>query len=135
MDPLHITEFASPRYFDKLRSLNEAADNANAQPAREAVHGSSQANTLTLPIRDLHRPLAQRRRRSDDNVRPSDQKRRTLGHAPESIRTHRRPSFAGFGFVKSKISGGHKTSALHVDHDCFVFEEEPTKHALVVHHF
>jgi hypothetical protein len=130
MDPLHITEFASPRYFDKLRSLNEAADNVNAQPAGEAVQGSSQANTLTLPIRDVPRP-PQRRRRSDDNVRASDQKRRTLGHDPETPWTHRRPSFAGFGFVKSKISGGHKSLTPHVDHDAFVFEEEPTRQAYV----
>jgi hypothetical protein len=126
MEPLHITEFASPRYFDKLRSLNEAAENANAQQPAEATEGSSQTQTgtLTLQIRD-QRPLPQRRRRSDDNVRPSDQKRRTLGHDLTGLRNQRRPSF-GFASVRSKILG-HKGSSTYVDHDGYVYDEEPAR--------
>jgi hypothetical protein len=42
MDPLHITEFASERYFTKLRQLNEQAENAaNAATAATAAPGSS----------------------------------------------------------------------------------------------
>lgn len=128
MEPLHITEFASPRYFDKLRSLNEATENANSNPPAEASNGPSHANnTLTLPIRDLPRPLAQRRRRSDDNVRPSDQKRRVIGHDLAPPRTERRPSFAGFASIKSKISGGHKFSSAYVGHGDYIFDKEITK--------
>lgn len=127
MEPLHITEFASPRYFDKLRSLNEAAESANAQQPPEPTDGPSQTqtSTLTLQIRD-QRPLPQRRRRSDDNVRPSDQKRRTLGHDLTALRNQRRPSF-GFANVRSKILGGHKGPSTYVDQDGYVYEEEPVR--------
>jgi hypothetical protein len=127
MEPLHITEFASPRYFDKLRSLNEAAENASAQPPAEPTEGPSQTqtSTLTLQIRD-QRPLPQRRRRSDDNVRPSDQKRRILGHDLSALRNQRTSSF-GFASVRSKILGGHKGSSTYVDHDGYLYDEEQPK--------
>jgi len=46
MDPLHITEFASERYFEKLRRLNESNENANSSsgPATAA------ATTTTVPV-------------------------------------------------------------------------------------
>jgi hypothetical protein len=125
MEPLHITEFASPRYFDKLRSLNEAAENANTQNPAEPTEGPSQTSTLTLQIRD-QRPLPQRRRRSHDDIRPSDQKRRTLGHDLTTLRTQHRSSF-GFANVRSKTLGGYKRSSTYVDHDRYVFGEEPTR--------
>lgn len=125
MDPLHITEFASPRYFDKLRSLNETTENATAQQPAEPSEGPSQANTLTLQIRD-QRPLPQRRRRSDDNVSSSDQKRRTLGHDLTALRNQRRPSF-GFANVRSKILGSYKGPSTYIEHDGYMFEEEPAR--------
>lgn len=127
MEPLHTTEFASPRYFDKLRSLNEVADNGTAQPPAEPTEGPSQTqtNTLTLQIRD-QRPLPQRRRRSDDIVRPSDQKRRILGHDLSALRNPRTTSF-GFANVRSKILGGHKDSWTYVDHDGYMYDVEPAK--------
>jgi hypothetical protein len=114
MEPLHITEFASPRYFDKLRSLNEGAEGANDNALAETASGSSQTQTLTLPIREHH---AQRRRRSDDNVRPSDQKRRVVGHDPIPLRADRRPSFVSFKF-KNPLA--HKVQATDAVHDDFV---------------
>jgi hypothetical protein len=123
MDPLHITEFASPRYFDKLRSLNETADNANKSTPAEAGSDLSQtATTITLPLGNP-RPPTGRRRRSDDNVRPSDQKRRSLGHDLASLRTQRRPSliFAGF---KSKISVRQKGFSPFLEHYEGISEED-----------
>ena len=129
MDPLHITEFASPRYFDKLRSLSEAAENAdpNPNPPAEPSNGPSQTNTLTLPIGNLARPLAHRRRRSDDNVRPSDRKRSVLGHDLTPLQTERRPNLASFASIRSKISGGHKIPSTYVDHDEYIPDEESTR--------
>jgi serine/threonine protein kinase len=118
-EPVHITEFASPRYFDKLRSLNEA------QRLAEPTDGPPQTNTLTLQIRD-QRSLPQRRRRSDDNVRPSDQTRRILGHDLSALRNQRTSKF-GFANVRSKILGGHKGSSTYVDHDGHIYDEEPAK--------
>jgi hypothetical protein len=125
MEPLHIIEFASLRYFDKLRSLNEGAENANTQNPAEPMEGPSQTNTLNLQIRD-HRPPPQRRRRSNDGIKLSDQKRRALGHDLTALRTQHRPSF-GFANVRSKILGGHKGSSTYVDHDGYVFGEEPAR--------
>jgi hypothetical protein len=127
MEPLHITEFASPRYFDKLRSLNDAAENATAQPPSEPTEGPSQTqtSTLTLQIRD-QRPLPQRRRRSDDNVRPSDQKRRILGHDLSALRNQRTSGFV-LANVRSKFLGGHKGTSTYTDHDGYIYDEEPAK--------
>jgi hypothetical protein len=91
-----MTEFASPRYFDKLKSLNETTDNASTPTLPEA--GPALSATITLPLGNP-RPPTGRRRRSDDNVRPSDQKRRSLGHDPTSLRAQRKPSLI-FGFKK-----------------------------------
>jgi hypothetical protein len=60
MGPLHITEFASKRYFDKLRQLNDAAganrdaaDGRRGSPALESATSSVAAiipPTFTLPL-------------------------------------------------------------------------------------
>lgn len=128
MEPLHITEFASPRYFDKLKTLAEAADNANAAqpPAVAPPSGPSQTVPFTLPIGNP-RPQPGRRRRSDDTVRSGDHKKRALGHDLTSLRTQRRPSFAtSIASFRSKIIH-HKTPATYVEHDTFVFSEEPVQ--------
>ena len=59
MDPLHITEFASARYFDKIKQLRES--NEQQQQDGHAVEGPSvqppplpldtQASPFILPIR------------------------------------------------------------------------------------
>jgi len=49
MDPLHITEFASEKYFEKLKQLNDRAENASssssAGPAAAATVSAAIAST------------------------------------------------------------------------------------------
>jgi hypothetical protein len=127
MDPLHITEFASPRYFDKLKTLAEAAENANVpQPAPAPASGPSQTVPFSLPIGNP-RPQPGRRRRSDDTVRSGDHKKRALGHDLTTLRT-RRPSFAtSIASFRSKVATIHRTPSTFVEHEEFIFQEEPVK--------
>jgi hypothetical protein len=129
MDPLHITEFASERYFSKLRQLNENAENvANSSGGPAATippQPSLQAPTFTLP-------LGNPRQRNADNeslsLRPSDQKKRSLGHDLTSLRTQRRPSFSGsFGSLRSKVTVIHKAPSI-VERREDIFAEEQTVH-------
>ncbi|KAH9218355.1 hypothetical protein DL95DRAFT_293493 [Leptodontidium sp. 2 PMI_412] len=117
MDPLHITEFASERYFSKLRQLNEPSDNAASSSEAPAAAATSPplptGPTFTLPLG---------RQRSLDNdlppltLRPSEQKKRSLGHDLTALRTQRRPSFAGsFGRLTSKVTVIHKVPSI-VEH-------------------
>lgn len=121
MDPLHITEFGSDRYFSKLRQLDESAQNAaspssSASPHAQATSGDvlpppvSPGSTFTLPLG---------RQRSLDNelpplaLRPSEAKKRSLGHDLTSLRTQRRPTFAGsFGRLSSKVNVTHKIPSI-----------------------
>jgi hypothetical protein len=137
MDPLHITEFASPRYFDKLKSLNEVADNANVPPPPlNAGPANAQAGTFTLPIGNP-RPQPARRRRSDDTARSQEAKKRSLGHDLSSLRVERRPSFAlSIASFRNKVSLHHRptatTTTTHiqhsfVEHDEFIYIEEQVR--------
>lgn len=64
MDPLHITEFASDRYFEKLNQINQTRDirDAQASPAGSstqqqdgnALEGSSPQGPFILPLRGAH---------------------------------------------------------------------------------
>ncbi|KAI9738539.1 MAG: hypothetical protein M1818_005436 [Claussenomyces sp. TS43310] len=130
MDPLHITEFASPRYFDKLKSLNEAPENtsgARISPGAPATtttdHPPTHTTTFTIPIGNP-RPQTGRRRRSDDTVRSGDKKKRSLGHDPASQRSQRRPSFAlSIATFRAKVAISQpKSSQAYVEHDEFSFE-------------
>ncbi|PSS07107.1 hypothetical protein M430DRAFT_192859 [Amorphotheca resinae ATCC 22711] len=138
MDPLHITEFASERYFSKLRQLNENAENAaNASsstgPAvapNAPLPPSSQQPTFTLP-------LGNPRQRQVENetipLRTSDQKKRSLGHDLTSLRTQRRPSFSGsFGSLRSKVSVIHKTPSIAEQHEQVLAEEDRPSQALTL---
>ncbi|KUJ20236.1 uncharacterized protein LY89DRAFT_437355 [Mollisia scopiformis] len=130
MDPLHITEFASERYFSKLRQLNENAESASslssatpATPANAPPLPPLQGPTFTLPLG---------RQRSLDNelppltLRPSDQKKRSLGHDLTALRTQRRPSFTGsFGRLSSKVNVIHKTPSI-VEHHEQILAEDPS---------
>ena len=129
MDPLHITEFASERYFSKLRQLNENAANAASSSAGPVAtippQPSLQAPTFTLP-------LGNPRHRNVDNeslaLRPSDQKKRSLGHDLTSLRTQRRPTFSGsFGSLRSKVTVIHKAPSIIEQHED-LFAEEQTVH-------
>lgn len=120
MDPSHITEFASPRYFDKLRSLNEAHNAAAEDSGSTTVtatsitipfhheqlpHSHSQHSTFSLPFH----PRPHRRRRSDDTERSGDgPKRRNLTTGKEQqVKVNRKQSFtssiASFPSFKFKI--------------------------------
>lgn len=118
MDPLHITEFASERYFSKLNQLNENAQNAST------TAGPAAAPNLppqpSIPPQTFILPLGNPRQQLIDEeplpLRPSEQKKRSLGHDLTSLRTQRRPSFAGsFGRLTSKVNVIHKTPTI-VEH-------------------
>jgi hypothetical protein len=128
MDPLHLTEFASEKYFEKLKQLNERAENASSSSAGPAAAATVpplplQAPTFTLPLG---------RQRSHDSdaaplvLRPSDQKKRSLGHDLTALRTQRRPSFSGsFGSLRSKVTVIHKVPSI-VEHREDILAEDPT---------
>jgi hypothetical protein len=123
MDPLHITEFASPRYFDKLKSLDDTAENADTTTLPEAGPTLSEAApTITLPIGNP-RPLKSRRRMCDDSVRPNDQKRRLLGHDLSHPRAQRKsnPIFAN---LRSKISVRQKGLGPLTEQNEYIDEEK-----------
>lgn len=126
MDPLHITEFASERYFSKLRQLNEPSDNvastSEASPATAISPPLPTGPTFTLPLG---------RQRSLDNdlppltLRPSEQKKRSLGHDLSALRTQRRPSFTGsFGRLTSKVTVIHKVPSI-VEHKEEILAVDP----------
>ncbi|TVY20546.1 hypothetical protein LARI1_G001589, partial [Lachnellula arida] len=132
MDPLHITEFASPRYFTKLRQINENAENAENATSSTAtptpvLEGSDPPTSLQTPTFTL--PLG--RQRSADNeiflaLRPSKQNKRSLGHDLTTLRTTRRPSFAGsFGRLRSQVNVIHKTPSI-VEHHEEILAADPT---------
>jgi hypothetical protein len=106
MDPLHLTEFASERYFSKLRQLdhNEHGSSSTQSAAIESAlePQALQGPTFTIPLGNPRHP------HSEDellHLKPSEQKKRSLGHDLTSLRTQRRPSFAGsFGRLSSKVS-------------------------------
>jgi len=130
MDPLHITEFASERYFQKIRQLNENAQNAvlptSAGPSTDvdpSLPQMQQPNTFILPIgrsRTLEEelpPLA---------LRPSEQKKRSLGHDLTGLRTQRRPIFSGsLGRLRSKVAVTQKTTSIAEVHE-EILAEDPT---------
>jgi hypothetical protein len=129
MDPLHITEFASERYFSKLKQLNENAENAASSSAGPApvpdvpeLPQSLQAPTFNLPLG--------RQRSADSEIslalRPSEQKKRSLGHDLTTLRTQRRPTFAGsFGRLRSQVNVIHKTPSI-VEHREEILAQDPS---------
>jgi len=136
MDPLHITEFASERYFQKIRQLNENAQNAlppSAGPSTEVdttlPPPQQQPNTFVLPLgrsRTLEEelpPLA---------LRPSEQKKRSLGHDLTGLRTQRRPIFSGsLGRLRSKVAVTQKTTSIAEVHEEILAEDPTALHTYV----
>jgi hypothetical protein len=116
MDPLHLTEFASERYFSKLKQLNSHEDNdSSTQPAAAAnlPPPPSLPSTFTLP---LGNPRHRDAEDESPHLKPSEQKKRSLGHDLTSLRTQRRPSFSGsFGRLHSKVNVIHKIPTI-VEH-------------------
>jgi hypothetical protein len=131
MDPLHITEFASERYFQKIRQLNAnaqiGASSSSAGPTTTETDASlpplQQPNTFVLPLgrsRTLEEelpPIA---------LRPSEQKKRSLGHDLTGLRTQRRPIFSGsLGRLRSKVAVTQKTTSIAEVHE-EIWAEDPT---------
>lgn len=131
MDPSHITEFASERYFSKLKQLGGRSDQTStdgpsttADTAIAAPIPPAHAHTFILPLG---------RQRSHDNeppplaLRPRDQKKRSLGHDLSALRTQRRPTFSGsFGSLRSKVTVIHKPTSI-VEHHEEILAENPTE--------
>lgn len=109
MEPLHITEFASPRFFNKLNQSNEAQTSAtedsgttatattattfeHAQLPHSHTQQQSHLSAFSLPYRH-NRPG--RRRRSNDTERSGDgPKRRNVQTEKEQFdKTNRKQSF------------------------------------------
>ncbi|KAG9246310.1 hypothetical protein BJ878DRAFT_533312 [Calycina marina] len=135
MDPLHITEFASDRYYNKLKQLNANAQNGtpSAAPAAETASTTqTEPQTYDLPLvlrqhSDLHEPIP---------LRPSDQKKRSLGHDLTSLRTHRRPSFTGsLGSLRARYTTVHKTPAVPIlveNHEHIIAEQGGIHHSISI---
>jgi hypothetical protein len=130
MDPLHITEFASAKYFEKLKQLNERAENASSSSPSAGPAAAATVPPLPLQAPTFTLPLG--RQRSHDNdaaplaLRPSEQKKRSLGHDLTALRTQRRPSFSGsFGSLRSKVTVIHKVPSI-VEHREDILAEDPT---------
>lgn len=123
-----MTEFSSPRYFEKLRSLNEAAAAAAAANATVSTSNPvAPSTTFSLPIHP--KPRYGRRRRSDETARSGDAKKRSLGHDLTALRSqNRKPSFSlSISSFRSKLSLGtstHKSSGAHVEHVEAVFDDD-----------
>lgn len=117
MDPLHITEFASERYFSKLKQLksNEEHGGSSTQTAaapNAPLQPTAQPSTFTLPLGNPRHRYVE----DEPSLKPSEQKKRSLGHDLTSLRTLRRPSFTGsFGRLSSKVNVVHKTPTI-VEH-------------------
>jgi len=128
MDPLHITEFASERYFSKLRQLNGNAETAgpaagSASESTTSTQPPVQSQTFDLPLILRQQPIVH----EPIPLRPSDQKKRSLGHDLTSLRTQRRPSFTGsFGSLRAKYTVVHKAPTVPIlveHHEQMVAEE------------
>ena len=127
MDPLHITEFASERYFSKLKQLNSREENgsSSSQPAAAVdvpPTPALEAPTFTLP---LGNPRHRHAENEPPHLKPSEQKKRSLGHDLTSLRTERRPSFTGaFGRLHSRVNVIHKTPSIVEHREQILAEEE-----------
>lgn len=130
MDPLHITEFASERYFSKLKQLNENAENGSGSSAVHTSVGptvvsnapSILQSTFVLPLGNPRQPDAFP---EIYPLKPSDQKKRSLGHDLTSLRTtQRRPRFmGGFGRLSSKVTTTQKVPTIVEFHEHIAVEE------------
>lgn len=127
MEPLHITEFASQRYFDKLKKLNESGESSSSTTTTTTNLTSPELSqlhqTFSLPLRTNHQ------RHTDDGtplvLRPSEQKKRSLGHDLSTLRTQRRPTFTGsLGSLRSKVTITHKTPTI-AEHHQQILSQDP----------
>ncbi|KAJ5047117.1 uncharacterized protein L3040_002960 [Drepanopeziza brunnea f. sp. 'multigermtubi'] len=138
MDPLHITEFASERYFSKLKQLNEPSNDAASSPpssssasAEAPSQGAAAATSPSLHTGNTFSLPLGRQRSLDDGLppltlKPSEQKKRSLGHDLTALRTQRRPSFTGsFGRLSSRVNIIHKVPSI-LEHREETLAQDPT---------
>ncbi|SPO04210.1 probable F-box protein involved in pathogenicity [Cephalotrichum gorgonifer] len=111
MDPSHITEFASERYFSKLNQLNgsqdPASNNAPSTSTTVVQPAPTQSSPFILPLRDWRAP--------DEEVstlRPTEHKR----------------------FDRSRLFGLRKVPLLHSKQPVSVLEASPVPPEPVVDH-
>ncbi|TAQ83575.1 hypothetical protein B7494_g8095 [Chlorociboria aeruginascens] len=134
MDPIHITEFASERYFSKLRQLNGSTENSTAAAGSSTATSTIlepplEGPTFTLPIGNP------RQRHSSEALvlRPSEQRKRSLGHDLTSLRTQRRPSFSGsFGSLRSRVT--IKTPSIAERQEDVIVEEQIARPSVTLGH-
>ncbi|KAF7915584.1 hypothetical protein BELL_0305g00010 [Botrytis elliptica] len=135
MEPLHLTEFASERYFEKVRQ-NDRNGHGHAENGSGSGSGSMAAGSATGTIQNSqigsssiplinHEPspleaatfnLPSRQKNvNHENLafRLGDQRKRSLGHDLTSLRTQRRPSFSGsLGALRSKVNITHRAPSI-----------------------
>lgn len=127
------TEFGSDEYFRKQRALEQAANAAaaaaqNVSPLLNREHIHTRPPTFTLAI-GHPRPPTGKRRASQDAVKPSDQKIRSVGHDLSTTRNERRPNFSRpLAGLRSKVPAIQKPFAGHYDDP---LAEEPIKRRYV----
>lgn len=119
MDPLSVTEFASERYFSKLRALNEASEHASETSTSTSTQ--NQLQTFVLPIGHSRPSLHDRRGTSEEGIQ-AEHKKRSIGHDLFTFNKQRRPSLGGF---RSKVTIINKSPNVYVEHHEDVFAEEP----------
>lgn len=111
-----MTEFATERYFSKLKQLNENSENENASstssvvPTAVSATPSLLSSTFILPI-DNPRPL-------DSNAFPTasgirDGKKKSLGHDLTALRAkHHSMSSSSFRSRRANGTVIHKTPSI-----------------------
>jgi hypothetical protein len=105
MDPPHITEFASERYFEKLSQLNAHQHQRQPPPTRDNLDAStSSPSRFILPLRET-------KTADVEPLRPLDQKR----------------DKSRFFGLRSKVSILHSKSSVASGHAPRVSVETPQK--------
>lgn len=93
MDPPHITEFASERYFEKLSQLNAHQHQHQHPPTRDNLDASTSPSRFILPLRET-------KTADVEPLRPLDQKR-------DKSRFFGLRSKVSILHSKSNVSSGH----------------------------
>lgn len=120
MESLHATEFASPRYFEKLRQLRESNDNAQA--------GVSSTAPIVVPVNSSRRQGRHARDGSEEKQRRAFALETTLP------RTQRKSTLTGsIASLRSKVTTLHKGHLAVVEHAEFLVEEPERKTCVSVY--
>lgn len=78
MEPLHITEFASKRYFDKINQLpkehQQQQQHHQTQQQHDGSAGDASSSKFILPIRQAEQHWHESAPKHADHVRPEKEK-------------------------------------------------------------